>query len=85
MFDYVFRAKSAGWAVLVADVHGEPSSTHMQKLWEQVIAPMPSTQLMVVAHSAGECLPWCTFECTCYLRVAHGMNLSHWFSLIESV
>merc|ERR1712086_679577 len=35
------------------DVHGEPSSTHMRKLWEQVIAPMPSTQLLVVAHSAG--------------------------------
>jgi len=53
MFDYIFRAKAAGWAVLVADVHGEPSSTHMRKLWEQVIAPMPSTQLLVVAHSAG--------------------------------
>jgi len=53
MFDYILRAKAAGWAVLVADVHGEPSSTHMLKLWEQVIEPAAATQLLVVAHSAG--------------------------------
>jgi len=55
MFDYVARAKALGWAVVIAGVHGNQRgpSAHMSRLWQDVLAPSPSTKLLVVAHSAG--------------------------------
>ena len=54
MFDYIARAQAAGWAVLVAGVHGGRSPTaHMQRLWQEVMAPAAFSALLVVGHSAG--------------------------------
>merc|ERR1712159_906096 len=54
MFDYIFRGQDRGWAVIVADPHSDSSpKTHLKKLWENVMAALPFTQLLIVAHSAG--------------------------------
>merc|ERR1711874_578730 len=54
MFDYVFRAQKLGWAVVVADPHGDCDwGEHLPTLWSELLQPLPFSQLLVVGHSAG--------------------------------
>ena len=54
MFEYVSRAQSLGWSVVVADPHGDESPhAHMQRLWHAAIAPAAAAHVLCVAHSYG--------------------------------
>ena len=51
MFDYISRGQSRGWAVVVADPHGdECPHRHLLRLVD--LLP-PSAPLLIVAHSYG--------------------------------
>ena len=58
MFEYIAEAQSRGWAVVVADPHGDEESSHrhMSRLWKALLAPQPLQRLLVVAHSYGAAL-----------------------------
>jgi hypothetical protein len=64
MFDYIFRAKALGWAVIVANPHvkevcatpiegSECPHLHVKTLWKAYIEPAPCSCVLVVAHSYG--------------------------------
>lgn len=64
MFDYIFRAESLGWAVMVANPNvnefngiavsgSESPHRHLQTLWNSYISSSLASCVLVVAHSYG--------------------------------
>merc|ERR1739848_703681 len=64
MFDYIFRAKALGWAVIVANPHvkevcampiegSECPHLHVKTLWKAYIESALCSCVLVVAHSYG--------------------------------
>ena len=59
MFDFILRAQSRGWAVVVANPHDDSKSPHrhLTELYHALLAPRAAAQpLLVVAHSYGAAL-----------------------------
>eukprot|EP00933_Yihiella_yeosuensis_P035138 TRINITY_DN28602_c0_g1_i1.p1 TRINITY_DN28602_c0_g1~~TRINITY_DN28602_c0_g1_i1.p1 ORF type:complete len:310 (+),score=53.78 TRINITY_DN28602_c0_g1_i1:157-1086(+) len=64
MFDYIFRAESLGWSVLVANPNvnkishtavtgSECPHRHLETLWRSYVQPSAASCVLVVAHSYG--------------------------------